>query len=114
MSIVAQSRGLACRLTPPCRIRLRGGWAEQLCAQQGCRAGQAAAACSPRPGAQGLALAARPVLWRGRYTTLSKHLCDQALGRREVPFHPARFQSVCLPWCPTPASSLLCGRNFIF
>lgn len=55
-----------------------------------------------------------PVLWRGRQMMLSTQLCDRALGNGEEPFLSARFWRVCLPWCPTPASSVLRGRNVIF
>lgn len=91
------------------------GRAEQLCARQGCRAGQAGppahlVAAQVPPSAS----ATSPL--QGTRTLLSKQLCDQALGgrEREEPLHPARLQRLCLPWCPTPALSVLRGRNFIF
>lgn len=68
------------------------GWAEQLCAQQGCRAGQAGPpALLHRAGSLHQPLP--PPLCRDTHTLLSKQLCDQALkGKREEPFHPARLQ----------------------
>lgn len=94
------------------------GWAgmgcEQLCAQQGCRAGQAGPPAH-LPCCTGPSISLYPSAG-DTHTVLSTQLCDQALGgrEREEPFHPARLQRVCLPWCPTPALSVLRGRNFIF
>lgn len=79
--------------------------------------GHAAAACSPPPAAQGLALTAPELCFGGADTqrSASSYATRHEEGRGEEPFHPADgFRWVCLPWCPTPASLVLRGRNFIF